>query len=427
MSSEAPSRTSKGVPVLLLCAGVATLCIPTTLFARQQRDDSAGVEIVENTPRSSQAVAAWCTAPEPDFTIGRAVGSPGQELFDVTSARMLPSGVVLLANAGTGELRFFRDDGSYVRSVGGRGRGPGEYSRPIIVPNFADDSIVVHDANQSRVSVLGPDGTFARSFRVRAPARAGMAIWGDLLARNADGTFLLRQSGTLSPTTPGVYRPDVAYVILDAEGSPIDTVTVRLGNSTHYSTWEGHPIFATFPFLPGAYAVADGQHLFYADSKDYALEVYDLRGRLQRIVRTDHTTERLDRSAYDTWVRSQLDALPSSVPDEARAATRQYYDRLFESWELPAHGTLAVDRDGRIWVAHFRVMPQARQFWDVFAGNGSLMALARLPSGMIPLDIGTDYVLGLLKDADDVEYVERFALVTSHDTGGSSDCSSQSG
>ena len=49
--------------------------------------------------------------------------------------------------------------------------------------------------------------------------------------------------------------------------------------------------------------------------------------------------------------------------------------------------------------------------WSVFAEDGVFLGMVETPSGLRLLDIGSDYILGLRLDEDDVEYLEVYDLL----------------
>jgi len=90
--------------------------------------DSAGVRIATSASPQWPEGGGWSLA-EAILDIGAAGNDPDHELFRVLGAVRLPGGGVVVANSGSGELRFFAADGTLVRRVGRKGEGPGEFTR----------------------------------------------------------------------------------------------------------------------------------------------------------------------------------------------------------------------------------------------------------------------------------------------------------
>ena len=102
---------------------------------------------------------------EEKFSVGE-LDEPVEELFGANVTAVVSStGMLYAGDSETGIIRLFDSGGSYVRSAGGRGRGPGEFlsiSRMVIAPSV--DSLYVLDAQQRRISVWTiPDLAYQRS------------------------------------------------------------------------------------------------------------------------------------------------------------------------------------------------------------------------------------------------------------------------
>ncbi len=75
--------------------------------------------------------------------------------------------------------------------------------------------------------------------------------------------------------------------------------------------------------------------------------------------------------------------------------------------ENPIH----VDVVGNLWVRDYNRPGDHSSRWSVFDSEGRFLGPIALPDGLMPLDIGDDYVLGLWRDTDDVDHVRMYDLV----------------
>ena len=103
--------------------------------------DSAGIRIVENTTPLWQEGEEWHLSPEPVVDIGGGDVEENQ-LFRVAGALRLSDGRIVVGNGGTHELRFYTGDGAFVRSVGRRSDGPGEFQDLRWVRRLRGDSLI---------------------------------------------------------------------------------------------------------------------------------------------------------------------------------------------------------------------------------------------------------------------------------------------
>jgi hypothetical protein len=87
---------------------------------------------------------------------------------------------------------------------------------------------------------------------------------------------------------------------------------------------------------------------------------------------------------------------------------------------MPGYDRLLVDESGNLWARPFTAN-DAPACWHVFENKPLRFAMACLPPGFLPLDIGESAILGRIRDELDVEYVARFRLVKSWARGAGSD------
>lgn len=120
--------------LLLLAVSVATFasCAPSRDAALMVARDSAGIEIVENSQGASSKVPPRLSlSVEPTLQIGSR-GGHETALHRVVGTTRLADGRIVVANAGTGELRAFGPAGEFVdldgRTIGKAGSWPGTKS-----------------------------------------------------------------------------------------------------------------------------------------------------------------------------------------------------------------------------------------------------------------------------------------------------------
>ena len=81
--------------------------------------------------------------------------------------------------------KVFAADGRFVRDLGRRGEGPGEFMEVAHLSRLPGDSLLVIDSELQRASVLGPDMRFVRSVSIPFYASAAAALeWPRIVAVN---------------------------------------------------------------------------------------------------------------------------------------------------------------------------------------------------------------------------------------------------
>jgi hypothetical protein len=98
------------------------------------------------------------------------------ELNGVNGVVLQASGGIVVSNAGDRQLCFFDARGRFLKKVGRRGAGPGEFEAMRDVGLYRGDSIVVTDPMPRRVSIFGPAGEVGRQFHLQSPDTLGNPV-----------------------------------------------------------------------------------------------------------------------------------------------------------------------------------------------------------------------------------------------------------
>lgn len=128
---------------------------------------------------------------------------------------------IYVADAGSCRILVFDAQGTFLRAVGRKGQGPGEFATPTGLCLTKDGGFAVADRDNNRIQHFGPDGAFVRSVTVKQTRVA------DLVA--ADGRYFTVSSHGVS--TYGVVMGSDSdnqplVVVLDERGQVVQELTV---------------------------------------------------------------------------------------------------------------------------------------------------------------------------------------------------------
>ncbi len=367
--------------------------------------DSAGIRIVENPARAPEL--AWHLSPEPVVQIGGASAGDQYELFEVRSAVRLSDGRIIVANAGSRELRFYSSEGTFVRSVGRRGDGPGEFQNLQWMERTPGDSLITYDIRHLRLSVFDSSGAFARSFLLQSSDAVPFANVVDMYR---DRTFLAQgfvNTGNVTPS--GMQRYDTPLYHFAAEGALLAELGMFPGDESYFKSFADGGFSSYDAFFPlSTYRVAAGDRLYIAQNDTYELRRYTSDGALTDIVRRAHTPVSVTRE-HVRLEREQR--LTQSHSDEGRRALSEVLDEIPVPETFPAYQDVRVDDNLNVWVQEYVMPGVGGAAWSVFDSTGVLLGQINVPLLFEPYHIGTDFMLGEWRDDLDIEYVQLYELV----------------
>ena len=229
---------------LLLACGPDSRPASTTLAT-----DSAGIRIT-TTDAAGRDAGAVCSLAEAPDTRMVSPSSGEWTLFQVEDLDRMEDGRIVVVNRSSRQLLMFSRDGEFLRAIGRRGEGPGEFVDPIELAVIAGDSIVVWDWGSGRLVLFGSDGSHGRSVRLQPPVPDPTGYMGMLRQHGiAIGSHDLRPfEMQLTPQFQQVLRYSWSGTLLDTlatlpygERGLVDPETNMMGNPP----FESRGVFST--------------------------------------------------------------------------------------------------------------------------------------------------------------------------------------
>lgn len=363
--------------------------------------DSAGIRIVESSPH---VAAAATLAAAPDIDIGG--GDDPLYQFDyIGNARQLPDGSVVVGDERARHLRFYDAGGRYVRTQGGPGEGPGEYTWLLMPHTWSADTIVVFDLNQWRLTFVAASGEVAG---IEAFSPAAGSAWPK--HRLVDGRWLTEGStaGVRLGDPEGMIRNRVLLIARTSDGAAVDTL-IELEGGWLYRWWltERQPVITPVPLTvqPSIAVTPDGD-IMAASGVQPEVRRYAANGTLEAIYRILADPTPLNRAAFDSIAEAESSNWRERAPD-----ARRIFGRMDVPTHQPWFDAVQVGTDGRIWARRFVPHHQAARSWIVFDTTGAALGTLDMPARFDVFEFGADYVLGRWRDDLDVQHLRLHRLV----------------
>ncbi|MFN0180502.1 MAG: 6-bladed beta-propeller [Gemmatimonadales bacterium] len=361
--------------------------------------DSASVRIVESAAPAWRPGDEWRIDSLPLLDIGSADGEEPY-LFDyVETAIRLGDGTLVVANASTGQLRFFDARGRHVRSVGRRGQGPGEFGQSTVhIWRSFDGGIVAEDAGNRRVIVFDSVGSVLENVTlVTPPGGERPSIQGVL----ADGSWLVRAGQTGEPGADGQVKQRVQYHRYQPDGRQVAKLA-EVPGPVHMVVSVGR--FRTWfevPFSAAPFAAPQGREVLLNAGGATQLDRLDASGRLLASYRWT-APRRKTADLYDRYRREELATSDTTF----RRVLEAFYARSLPIEEYaPGYVRMVVDHGGNAWLQRYYLTAETERLNDVIAPDGRWLGTVRLPAGSWLMEAGADFVLLWKRDDLGVEHV----------------------
>ena len=231
-------------------------------------------------------------------------------------ATILADGRIVVANGGSGELRFFDSTGSHLASRGGQGEGPGEFLQLRSLEPWPGDSIVAWFGPRANISVFDSGGNYGRTIEINDGSQPWLGRPASTSVRGSILTVLLLE-----------YADTLVMELRDGEGGlrtslgthPSWEPSVLVDEGTeremqHVPTFSREPVWGVWGDL-----VAIGVTSRY-EIKAYGADGSLVRIVLARIVRREHSPRVPTPEDVEAYIESDvLPDYPDATPSQREA------------------------------------------------------------------------------------------------------------
>lgn len=316
------------------------------------------------------------------FTLGKLDGADHEILSGVRGVAFDADGNLHLLDGDNHRVLVFDSEGTFVRSMGTPGEGPGELQFPMAIAVLPDDRIAIYDMARSSISAFRKDGEYDANYLVADRLGASASLY-----PTADGavTFTGSQFGMPDPSQgmPDEIPesvPALRLMLADGEQAveftriPAPPMTMRTGGSGNNVSIR---IEAPPRFTPGVRwtGLPDGA-IAYADGGGYVVKVVDPSGNeLRTMTRglSERPTSESDRDAARDRLRNQLETgdgviSVSSSNNGGRTSTsfstgareampeseiQSRLDDMQFAETIPVIRGVSTDFDGQLWIERY--------------------------------------------------------------------------
>lgn len=376
--------------------------------------DSAGIRLVENPAEGTWAAGdAWSVTQA--FTIGADTMDVPYQFGRITDIAVAPDGSIYVLDGVAADVRVFDRTGTYVRTIGRRGAGPGELSRVAAgVFITTDGRFAVPDMGNSRINWFALDGEVLAS--VPVSYASGFPVrWDD----DGSGEVVV-QRRAMGNNQNAVLETGEPLVRIGRDGEEEELVLLPLPKTVRM---EGAaPRFTLFETEP-SWDLGPSGTLRTAMTQEYRIALRDRDGVLQSIISKTAMQDEVTAGDIAHYKELMGEALTRRGTDPP--AVTRFLSRLEFGTTFPAFNQIMEGPEGTTLVQRVQTVSemtsvdlseeQSRRLgatsWDVFDASGRYLGAFDLPERFRPLVWRDDAVYGRWLDDVDRNHVMKLDLV----------------
>ena len=390
-SAAAGSRSAVALTSLRFLSAAALL-IPLGSTAQGQLPEGVRWPVVNGASPRLQIVVPQLAS----VTVGTADGPDPTLLAGVVGAARLPDGSLAIGDAGNNRVLFFDKNARYVKTAGRSGAGPGEYRQPLWFGRCANGNFAYHDGNQSRVSFLSPDGAYRGAVPLPAGIHFDPIVW-----CSGRGSFFFLYNRARDPVRKGeIERVPAALVHVTAGRAD----TLWKGGIQEYYVGKTAPAYFPVPFGEAALAAGAGNRIYACANLTARCTVFDSGGATLREFTINVTPQRPSPEAWDRAREELVTSLPTKTLRDLGVKVLNELPPRRNAY--PLIDKVTGDRRGNLWARTLDNYATGWATWLVVSERGSIVAAVAAPRRFHPLEIDSEYIVGLTRDIDGVERVE---------------------
>jgi hypothetical protein len=208
------------------------------------------------------------------------------------------------------------------------------------------------------------------------------------------------------------------------ESKPVTTVygVMQLGDGGRYRTLDTltTAVFASYalpgpgrftwtgtPYASKDIASASGDRIWLGTGTTGRIRILSADGVQLKEIPPVEPLRPFDEARVDAAVKRAI----AGVDDAARRAMiAAQFSPTGRSTRAPAFTRFLPGVNGEMWIEQFREDPRAAAEFRVLDRDGRVIGAVTIPAGVQVEDVGRDYVLGTIKDEDDVPSVVVYRL-----------------
>jgi hypothetical protein len=304
------------------------------------------------------------------------------------------------------DIRFYDKAGKFVSQSGGQGRGPGEFQYVLDVMALPGDTLLALDVRRQR-TWFTPEGKYLRTEALDFGPLSSDGWMAEVAHLLPNGALLAEQhfnDRSHGERRVELYRPRMRFTRYDPGQKTIQPL-VEAGGLRQMST--GDHSSGVQPYSPNGQTAIGADRVYAGDNDSMFIDVFTIDGKPSgrvRVAEREIPVTAADLANYRKW---RLEFAGDNA--QRRSEFELEWTKVPRPKRHPYWGRALVDKQNNLWISSPWDLSKPES-WTVFDRNGRKLATLTMPPRFAVREVGTDYVLGIAKDEDDVESVRVYGL-----------------
>ena len=314
---------------------------------------------------------------EEELSIGGAEEREEYIFMEMSRTAIDDDGNIYILDRRGAQIKVFDSRGTYLRAIGKRGQGPGEFQNPIEMFITPHHEIMVEDFGNRRLSFYTLEGKHLRDQN-----------FGDMLLGKIDidpeGNVYAMTTQYYVPTENGFHIGQYMIKKFDAHMNFLYTLT-----SSRVPEQMDHFMY----YFMLQFDITHDGNIIVGNGRDYVLDIFDSEGNVIRRIEKKHTPVEVTPEAVREQKKNQLFQLKTKVPTH-HSAYRSF------TW----------NEDNRIYVWTWeKTLDGSKYFYDVFDFEGRY--IAKMPLSIEPWILKNDKLYTRGEDENGYHVAKRYKVI----------------
>jgi hypothetical protein len=302
-----------------------------------------------------------------ELTIGAGKTKDEKIFSSVSHLNIDTLGNIYIVDMRDAQVKEFDKDGKFIKTIGRKGQGPGEFNMPdMVLFNETGRTFYVFDLLTRRFSLFDLDGHFIRSI----PVQAELVVRADIDSKG----HIYYSSTSYATRQITVNKCDADMKVIASYGAyPLAGADNPVGPRFHWTVGLKDEVIIGFPI-------------------NYELLFYEGNGKLLKKIIRIYVPVKLTAKETEEAIKS--------VPKTKKSAVSEYHS---------AYDGLFIDDDGHLFVKTWERQPnQNGWLYDVFDAEGRFMAKVVFKGR--PFLIKQKKLFSIEEDEDGYQVVKRYQV-----------------